>query len=404
MRKLRRDCQLPLLITSTFSKILNYEIYNAVRSFLIKLYMKEINTESFKLEDLYSYTKPGFFTFPIVAGFDIYNNIISGESSLLGVINFKGERYLISCYSVEERFNNNYFLSISGDITGDFKPQELSEILLKEAVKHSGYLGKILRMVYDNRSESVTFKTLPFPEITLDDIYLKDKSELYDFILSVKEAREGVRYLFVGDPGTGKTDTIKAIIAECKRVNKDLTVFVVDAGGRIPLEVLFEYAEIFRPVLVCIDDIDLIVGSREKSLRSTELSTALQALDGFISKEDTFLIATTNDRELVDFALRRPGRFDLILEFQHLEPEFYPSIVLRETGDEKLASVFKDERVSQRLERLKATGAFLVTLVKYLKRERFNESKYDPKTVLEAIEKLKISFHKEVKAREQLGF
>lgn len=58
----------------------------------------------------------------------------------------------------------------------------------------------------------------------------------------------------------------------------------------------------------------------------------------------------------------------------------------------------------QKLEKLKATGAFLVTLVKYLNRERFDESKYDPQTVIEIIEKLKTSFSQEVKAREQLGF
>jgi len=390
--------------TSNFTKTLNYEIYNAVRSFLLKLYLKEIDSASFKLEDLFSYIKPGFFTLPFFIGIDVHENIITGESSLLGIITYRKERYLISCFTEENKFAKTYFINVSGDISTDFRPQELLEILLKEAVKNSGYSGKILRVLYDPRQEIVKFKILSNPELTLEEIYLKDKADFYDFIDSIKAMKSGIRYLFVGEPGTGKTATMKALIAECKKVNQELTVLVVDAGCRIPLGLIFEYAEIFRPVLVCIDDIDLIVGSRDRGFRPSELATALQSLDGFISNTDTFLIATTNDRELVDFALRRPGRFDLIFEFKELDPEFYSALVLRETGDEKLALVFKDDKVIQKLEKLKATGAFLVTLVKYLNRERFNESKYNPQTVIEIIEKLKTSFSKEVKAKEQLGF
>jgi len=405
MRKLlSKHSQSASFSVTSFSKMLNYELYNAIKSFLVKLHMGKVHTDKFKLEDLFSYSQPGIFSLPSISGFDVMDNVMSGDSALLGVIRFKGERYLISCTSFEDRIGRVYMLIISGDITGDFRPQELSEVLLKEAVLNSGYSGKVIRMFYDIHSDKITFKILPPPDISLDDIYLNDKAELYDFISTIEKSEQGIRYLFVGEPGTGKTDTIRAIISECMKVNSRLTVFIVDAGCKIPLELLFEYAEIFRPVLVCIDDIDLIVGSRDGVHRRDELSTALQALDGFITKDDTFLIATTNDRELVDIALRRPGRFDLIIEFEHIAPEFYYSIVLRETGDEKLAQIFNTETVSKKLAALKATGAFIVTVIKYLNRERFKDTRYEAETVVKAIEKLYNAFKREVRARETIGF
>jgi len=247
------------------------------------------------------------------------------------------------------------------------------------------------------------FKVLPPPTITLDDIYLKDKSDLEDFIEAVKRKNQGLAYLFIGEPGTGKTDTVKAIIAQCLK-SDGITVIEVDASCMIPLNVIFEFAEIFSPVLLCIDDIDLLVGTRDKLFSARELSSALQALDGFIENEDHYLIATTNDRRLVDFALRRPGRFDLIMEFSELDPEFYPNLVLRESKDGRLREVFKDEKVRRKLSNLKVTGAFIVTLVKHLLKPRYEETRYEPDTVLALIDKLQTSFKQEVKKEEKLGF
>ncbi|MGB9935844.1 ATP-binding protein [Thermodesulfovibrio yellowstonii] len=404
MRRFGKKFQSPSFSMSAFMKPVNYEIFRSIKSYLVKLQMGIVQTESFILEEIFSYSEPGIFTLPSIVGFDVFDNVMFGNSALLGVVRFREERYFISCASFDDRGGKVYALFISGEITGDFRPQELSEILLKEAVLNSGYSGKILRIFYDDYSQRVSFKILPSPEISLNDIYMKDKTELEDFISAVKDAKQGLRYLFVGEPGTGKTDTIRALISECKEVNEGLTVFVLDAGCGLSLETLFDYAEIFRPVLVCIDDIDLIVGSREGIHRREELSTALQALDGFITKEDTFLIATTNDRYLVDNALRRPGRFDLIIEFESLASDFYYPLVLREIGDESLAQIFKNGEVMKKLSNLKVTGAFIVTLVKYLGRERFREIKYEIETVIKVIDRLYGAFKKEVKTKELMGF
>ncbi|MEM4959087.1 MAG: ATP-binding protein [Nanopusillaceae archaeon] len=393
------------ITTSSFFRKINFELYQIIRSYFVKLYFKIIKSEQFQLVDLFSYFQPGIFTYPNVIGFDTMDNIMLSDNSLLSIINYENNKYLVSVGFNEERVRV-YFIAISGDITTDFKPQELIDIILREAIYYSGYLGKIIKLQYDDYRDEVLFKILPLPKTTLNQIYLRDsdKQELIDFVDAVKTNKVGLRYLLIGEPGTGKTETIRAIISESLKIRSDLTVLIADAGSNISLNTLFSYAEIFKPVLVCIDDIDLLVGSRDSRLHPQNLSTALQVLDGLSTNQDIFLLATTNDKNLVDYALRRPGRFDLILEFGNLEPSFYKELVFRETGNEDLAQLFCDEEITKILTNLRATGAFLVTLVKYLNRERFKQNKYDKDTILKAINKLQQSFRRDSKNKDTIGF
>ena len=393
---------------SAYMREVNYEVFQAVKSYLLKLYNKDkvippASEIPLKLEDLFSFFPPGILTLPTIVGIDPLENFTSFENALLAIVRYKDKRYFFSATIVRFFNSETPSLFIVGEDPEELYTIELTNLLITLAIRNSGYYGKFLRLYAFN--DQLKFKILPIPSISLDDIYLKDKSDLEDFIEAVKNRNQGLRYLFVGEPGTGKTDTIKAIVAEClKSTSNGLTVIELDAGCRVPLNLILEYAEIFSPVLLCIDDIDLLVGSREGVFSQGELSSALQALDGFVEKDDHYLIATTNDRKLVDYALRRPGRFDLIIEFKELDPEFYPALVLRESKDERLSEVFKDERIRKRLANLKITGAFLVTLVKHLLKPRYEETRYDPQTVLALIDKLYRSFKLEVKPEEKIGF
>jgi hypothetical protein len=358
----------------------------------------------FKVVEAFSYVSPGFFTLPMIVGFDPFDNYTSSEQSFLAVVKYNNNRYYISLSIIKDYNEVKYIMFVVGESPEELYTIELTNLLIKLAIRNSGYYGKFLKFSQPGETvERVNFKILPPPNLSLSDIYLKDKSDLEDFVEAVKRKNQGLRYLFVGEPGTGKTDTVRAIIAECLKAD-GITVIEVDAGSGISLNVVFEYAEIFSPVLLCIDDIDILVGSRENYFRAKELSSALQALDGFVEKDDHYLIATTNDRKLVDFALRRPGRFDLIIEFKELDPEFYPDLVLRESKDEKLAEVFKEERIRRKLYNLKVTGAFIVTLVKHLLKPRYDETRYNPETVIALIDKLHTSFKQEVKKEEKIGF
>lgn len=387
---------------SYYTRIVNFEVFQTIRSYLLKIYMGYQNTH-FQLEELFSYISPGLFTIPSVIGFDPLDNIISYDNALLAVIRYKDRRYFVSSTAITDRTTKIYFLIISGENLDELYSVELANLIIKEAIRNSGYFSKFLRLLYDDFADKISFKLLPKLNLTLNDIYLKDKSELQNFIEAVKTKSQVLRYLSVGEPGTGKTDTIRAIISECLKTN-GITVIVVDSSCKVPLSLVFEYAEIFSPVFLCIDDIDILVGSRNKVFSKHELSSALEALDGFITKEENFLIVTTNDREFVDVVLRRPGRFDFILEFKELDPEFCPELVFRESKDELLSEVFKNEIITRKLANIKATGAFIVTLVKHLLKPRYENFRYDPQVVLNLIEKLQKAFKSEMKIEESIGF
>jgi len=400
----------PRLGVAAYTRPLYYDVFQTVKSYLLKLYLGDEVTPPaeelpFKVEGAFSYVHPGILTLPMIIGFDPLDNYTSSEQSFLAVVRYNNNRYYISL-SIVKDFRDHYVMFVVGESPEELYTIELTNLLIKLAIRNSGYYGKFLKFSQPSENiEGIKFKILPPPNLSLNDIYLKDKSDLEDFVEAVKRKNQGLRYLFVGEPGTGKTDTVRAIIAECLKVD-GITVIQVDASSGIPLNAVFEYAEIFSPVLLCIDDIDILVGSRENyfNFRGKELSSALQALDGFVEKDDHYLIATTNDRKLVDFALRRPGRFDLIIEFKELDPEFYPDLVLRESKDENLAEVFKDERIRRKLYNLKVTGAFIVTLVKHLLKPRYDETRYNPETVIALIDKLHTSFKQEVKKEEKIGF
>ena len=399
----------PRLGVAAYARPLYYDVFQTVKSYLLKLYLGDEVTPPaeelpFKVVEAFSYVSPGFFTLPMIVGFDPFDNYTSSEQSFLAVVKYNNNRYYISLSIIKDYNEVKYIMFVVGESPEELYTIELTNLLIKLAIRNSGYYGKFLKFSQPSETiERIKFKILPPPNLSLSDIYLKDKSDLEDFVEAVKRKNQGLRYLFVGEPGTGKTDTVRAIIAECLKVD-EITVIEVDAGSGISLNVVFEYAEIFSPVLLCIDDIDILVGSRENYFRAKELSSALQALDGFIEQDDHYLIATTNDRKLVDFALRRPGRFDLIIEFKELDPEFYPDLVLRESKDENLAEVFKDERIRRKLYNLKVTGAFIVTLVKHLLKPRYDETRYKPETVIALIDKLHTAFKQEVKKEEKIGF
>jgi len=79
-----------------------------------------------------------------------------------------------------------------------------------------------------------------------------------------------------------------------------------------------------------------------------------------------FLIATTNDKKLVDMAASRPGRFDEIIDFGEFERVYYMDLIMKHTNDERILNMFTDD-VLNYMEEKKVTGAYIVNLIKQTK-------------------------------------
>ncbi len=129
------------------------------------------------------------------------------------------------------------------------------------------------------------------------------------------EAPKGV--LLYGPPGTGKTLIARAIASETKlhfiRVNGPEIIHKFYGESEARLREIFEEATREAPSVIFIDEIDAIAPKRAEVLGDVEKRVVAQLLalmDGMVSRGNVIVIGATNMPEIIDPALRRPGRFD----------------------------------------------------------------------------------------------
>jgi SpoVK/Ycf46/Vps4 family AAA+-type ATPase len=146
-------------------------------------------------------------------------------------------------------------------------------------------------------------------------------SEFDKFLRSDAEKRMNMNLLFYGPPGTGKSALARHISdcldreLLCKRYS-DLQSMYVGQGER-NIRLAFEEAENEEAVLV-VDEVDSMLFSRDKALRSWEISFTNE----FLTQMEQFrgiLICTTNRMTELDSASIR--RFNSKIKFDYLTPE-----------------------------------------------------------------------------------
>jgi SpoVK/Ycf46/Vps4 family AAA+-type ATPase len=208
-----------------------------------------------------------------------------------------------------------------------------------------------------------------------------------------------MRYLLSGRPGTGKTRIIQAVANEAK----GHATFIFADGSEECLNAAFELADVLSPMVVCIDDVDLVVGARDEGIYSQRLASFLQNLDGFV-RQDFFLLATANDKRFVDLAARRPGRFDRVIDVDIIDSDQYLSLARTKTNNEHILSLF-DEAILDALERKRVTGAFVANLVKQLEvMDRLSPGSLTGTDVKELIEELNEGFNEKGVSETRVGF
>ncbi|MBC7940961.1 MAG: AAA family ATPase, partial [Chitinophagaceae bacterium] len=130
--------------------------------------------------------------------------------------------------------------------------------------------------------------------------------------------------LLVGPPGTGKTLLAKALAGESQAnfiaVDGSYFTAMFYGAGVNKVKELFKLARKSAPCVLFIDEIDGIgrrtrssEGGGAESELNRIINRVLVEMDGFDALANVVVVAATNHEDNIDEAMRRPGRFDMLV-------------------------------------------------------------------------------------------
>lgn len=200
-----------------------------------------------------------------------------------------------------------------------------------------------------------------------------DEMEEFDL-----EGRFGI--LFYGPPGTGKTMLAKAAANEWGSADSFFHIGGPEIVSKYYGESERQIREVFNaakkkaeeneeekegePAVVFIDEIDSVVPRRDRADETERRIVAqlLSELDGLEDRGNIIVIGATNLIEVIDPAVRRPGRFDEEIEFTLPDKEERKEILEVHSDDMPVSSSVDYQDVAERTRGW--SGADLESIVK----------------------------------------
>jgi cell division protease FtsH len=200
--------------------------------------------------------------------------------------------------------------------------------LYRRAAKQGAGMGGLLGGL--GKSSARRFDQSESGKVTFDDVAGIDEAEnelveIVDFLRDPQKytrlggtAPKGV--LLIGAPGTGKTLLARAVAGEAGvpffSMSASEFVEMIVGVGAARVRDLFKQAREHAPAIIFIDELDSIGRARGataiggSSEQEQTLNQILTEMDGFSSREGIIVLAATNQPDVLDKALLRPGRFD----------------------------------------------------------------------------------------------
>ena len=202
--------------------------------------------------------------------------------------------------------------------------------MFRRAAQQGGGMG-MGGLMGIGKSKARRFDKEKDTHVTFDDVAGIDEAEnelieIVDFLKAPDKytrlggtAPKGV--LLVGAPGTGKTLLARAVAGEAGvpffSMSAAEFVEMIVGVGAARVRDLFKEARENAPAIIFIDELDAIGRARGQlaigggsSEQEQTLNQILTEMDGFSSRQGVIVLAATNQPEVLDKALLRPGRFD----------------------------------------------------------------------------------------------
>ena len=222
------------------------------------------------------------------------------------------------------------------------------------------YRGKVLSLEqaphYGGSSTGITVHKIQ--PVEADEIILPAKTlnALDRTIIRFCEQRQKLRelgmqtkrgVLFYGPPGTGKTHTIRYLASKLN----DHTTFLITAEQIGVLPEYFALARLMQPVIMVIEDADLLAKAREDMRGAGEealLNHLLNEMDGLKEDADILFVLSTNKPEALEDALvNRPGRIDQLIEFPKPDEDCRLRLIDLYSGNLKVDAPLKQDIVDR---------------------------------------------------------
>lgn len=171
--------------------------------------------------------------------------------------------------------------------------RETIRVMLWECFK-----GKPLVMRYNRRAPSTVGE--PRVVFEIDDAFhplpSEKATEYASYLKRCLGAGVSRSVMLYGPPGTGKSTMARTLVENLKL--RSFRIRVEDISG-LENSTLFEAINVFQPDAVILDDFD-------RALTQAQLLETLE----FFQRHVKLVVATVNDKNNLDEALLRPGRFD----------------------------------------------------------------------------------------------
>jgi cell division protease FtsH len=200
-------------------------------------------------------------------------------------------------------------------------------VWLFRRAQQGGGMGGLMGI---GKSKARRFDQEQDTRVTFNDVAGIDEAEnelveIVDFLKNPEKytrlggtAPKGV--LLVGAPGTGKTLLARAVAGEAGvpffSMSAAEFVEMIVGVGAARVRDLFKQAREHAPAIIFIDELDSIGRARggiamgASGEQEQTLNQILTEMDGFSSREGVIVLAATNQPDVLDKALLRPGRFD----------------------------------------------------------------------------------------------
>lgn len=195
------------------------------------------------------------------------------------------------------------------------------QAILQDLIAYSKKNNFLKGQKIDAKCKFISFdRTYSWDDLILDEVRKDDVRRNLANIIEYSDVYEknGLTIkrglIFHGPPGTGKTLLGKIL---CNLVDWTF-VWVTPRHLETARDVtrIVSMCRDLSPSILFLEDIDLFGGNRNQNSNVGVLGELMNQLDGIQENKNVITIATTNDVTVLEKALlKRPGRFDRVIEF-----------------------------------------------------------------------------------------